>query len=243
MSPSSALDINCDLGEGEPFARTAALLRHVTSANIACGGHAGTARTIDQTIRLALQNRVLIGAHPGPWNRDDFGRGKVRLDTAALEMLLLHQIGALKTAAEKHGAQLHHIKLHGALYHATEFNPAFARTFLLAVSRWWPGTIVYALAGGTVARLGRKLDVTVWEEAFADRNYEDATHLVSRESAHALLQPGTEFTNRIRSLVSQQQIITLSGKKFAIKPRTICIHSDTTSAVAMARELRNCAGC
>src|SRR5436309_15056078 len=132
------IDFNCDLGEGEPVARTRALMRWITSANVACGGHAGDLQTMERCVRLARQFKVRLGAHPGPWSRTDLGRGVVRVTPGELELLLIHQVSALDTVARRKGMTLHHIKLHGALYHATETNETLARRYVATVKRWWP---------------------------------------------------------------------------------------------------------
>src|SRR2546426_12111900 len=107
------LDLNCDLGEGEPGGRTRALMRWIDSANIACGGHAGDVASMRRCLRLAKAHHVNAGAHPGPWNRSDFGRGATALSPDELELLLLHQVGTLERLARTEGVSLHHIKLHG----------------------------------------------------------------------------------------------------------------------------------
>src|SRR4030095_5379345 len=124
------LDLNCDLGEGEPQTRTRALMRWITSANVACGGHAGDVRSMSVCVRLCKEFGVLLGAHPGAWSRTDFGRGTVQIEPVELELLLLHQISALERIATQHGVHLHHIKLHGALYHATENDVPLARRYI-----------------------------------------------------------------------------------------------------------------
>ena len=124
------LDLNCDLGEGEPLPRTRVLMRWVTSANVACGGHAGDLKTMKACARLARQHGVRLGAHPGPWSRSDFGRGPVRIAPDEFELLLLHQVGALERVAQANGVRLHHIKLHGALYHVSEGNEAVANRYV-----------------------------------------------------------------------------------------------------------------
>src|SRR5256885_15204701 len=118
------VDLNCDLGEGESVAKTRALMRSITSANVACGGHAGDVRSMETSVRLARQYGVRLGAHPGLPSQ--FGRGIVKLSPAQLELLLLHQIGALERIARFHHVKLHHIKLHGSLYHAADADPALA---------------------------------------------------------------------------------------------------------------------
>src|SRR5688500_18309234 len=113
-------DLNCDLGEGEPRARTEALMRVITSANVACGGHAGDLASMERCVALAKKFKVRLGAHPGTADRAGFGRGELKITPAELELLLLQQVGTLERIARAHGVKLHHIKLHGALYHATE---------------------------------------------------------------------------------------------------------------------------
>src|ERR1041385_2748764 len=149
------LDLNCDLGEGEPLARTRALMRWITSANIACGGHAGDVKSMEACVRLAKQFGVRVGAHPGPWDRDDFGRGSVRMTPDELELLLLQQVGALERMARAHRVPLHHIKLHGALYHLSETDSALGRRYLECVGRWWPSAKIYARAGGAIKQRAR----------------------------------------------------------------------------------------
>src|SRR5438093_1543012 len=145
------LDLNCDLGEGEPGPRTRALMRWITSANVACGRHAGDLPTMESCVRLAKQFGVRLGAHPGTASRGDFGRAPVEVGADELELLLLEQVGALERLARAAGVRLHHIKLHGALYHASEASDVVARRYLRSVRRWWPRSVPYVRAGGTVA--------------------------------------------------------------------------------------------
>src|SRR5688572_10722831 len=143
-------DLNCDLGEGEPPSRTAALLRKATSANIACGGHAGNVQTMRLAIQLALRYNVRIGTHPGLNDRTGFGRTSGRISDSELELLLLHQVGGFEKLLQREGARLHHIKLHGALYHMVENSKMLCRAYLGAVKQYWPTAIIYARAGGNV---------------------------------------------------------------------------------------------
>ena len=229
------LDLNCDLGEGEPLARTRALMRRVTSANVACGGHAGDLKTMENCVRLARQLGVRLGAHPGPWSRTDFGRGPVRCAPDELELLLLHQVCALERVARAHGVRLHHIKLHGALYHISEENNALAGRYVTALRRFWPYAKIYARAGGRVARVARRAGLVVWEEAFADRGYRDDGTLVPRTEPTALLTETNLVVERVRRLLEQGELIAASGKHITLRPQTICIHSDTPHAVRLAR--------
>jgi 5-oxoprolinase (ATP-hydrolysing) subunit A len=225
-------DLNCDLGEGEPRARTEALMRVVTSANVACGGHAGTVETMERCVQLAKNYKVRLGAHPGPTDRSGFGRAEVEITSSELELLLLHQVGALERIARAHRIKLHHIKLHGGLYHATERDEQLAKAYLNVVRRWWPRVVVYALAGGTVARVAN--GVEVWEEAFLDRNYWDDGTLVPRSESNALLKTRDEVRNRIK-YVADGVVVSVNGKPIKLNPRTFCIHADTPRAIEFAR--------
>ena len=148
------LDLNCDLGEGEPIARTRALMRCITSANIACGGHAGDLVSVKACIRLARKFCVNIGAHPGPPGQGSFGRGPLEVSGDELELWLLQQVSVVERLAGAAGTRLHHIKLHGALYHASESSEALARRYLTGARRWWPRAILFVRAGGSAVQSG-----------------------------------------------------------------------------------------
>jgi len=229
------LDLNCDLGEGEPLSRTRALMRWITSANVACGGHAGTVATMTMCVRLARRHGVRLGAHPGSWARDDFGRGAVALSPDDLELLLLHQVGALEQIARAEGMRLQHIKLHGALYHATEQDDALARRYLRVVGRWWPSCLVFARAAGRVARLAGRFRIAVWEEAFADRGYRNDGSLIARGERGALIENDEQVVARTRLLMNDGTLEAASGRRLALRPRTICVHADTAGAQRLVR--------
>ncbi|HVY68293.1 MAG TPA: 5-oxoprolinase subunit PxpA [Verrucomicrobiae bacterium] len=236
------LDLNCDLGEGETASRTRALMRWITSANVACGGHAGDVASMTRCCELAWKFDVRLGAHPGPWDRASFGRAEIRLTAKELETLLLQQVGALERVARAHQLELHHIKLHGALYHAVERDAALARSYLRAVGKWWPGVRVYALAGGAVMRAASKSGVEVWGEIFADRSYRDDGSLVPRGQPGAVFEKVEAMIGRMKGFARTGTIPSVSGKPLRLSGRTLCVHSDTPSAVALAgrlaRELR-----
>ena len=236
------LDLNCDLGEGEPLGRTRALMRRVTSANVACGGHGGDLKSMEICVRLARHHGVRLGAHPGPWSRSDFGRGPARFAPDEIELLLLQQVGALECVAQANGLRLHHIKLHGALYHASEENEALARRYVTAVRRFWPHAKIYARAGGRVARVARRAGLVLWEEAFADRAYRDDGTLVPRTEPNAVLTEAGLVVERVRRLLDEGEVIAASGKHIVLRPQTLCIHSDTPHAAQLARAVAKALG-
>jgi 5-oxoprolinase (ATP-hydrolysing) subunit A len=226
-------DINCDLGEGEPRARTEALMRLITSANVACGGHAGDLDSMQRCVALARRHGVKLGAHPGTWDRQSFGRAESRITAAELELLLLQQVGALERVAKDERVRLHHIKLHGALHHAAERDEQLARAYVEIVARRWPRVVVYALAEGTVARVARGR-VKIWQEAFLDRNYLEDGSLVPRAARGALLREANEVRARLTGL-SNGVVKSVTGKVIPVRARTLCIHADGEMATRFAR--------
>jgi UPF0271 protein len=232
------LDLNCDLGEGEPAARTRALMRQVTSANVACGGHAGDLASMSRCARLALEFGVRLGAHPGPPGRADFGRAPVHASPAELALWVVQQAGALARVAGRFGLPLHHIKLHGALYHAAEADPALARSYAEAVREHFPGVKIYSLSGGRVARLARRAGIEVWEELFADRAYQADGRLVPRQQPGALLNTPDQVAARLADWIKTGRIGTVDGGQVRLAARTCCVHGDTVGSVALARAAR-----
>jgi 5-oxoprolinase (ATP-hydrolysing) subunit A len=201
------IDINCDLGESEPLEVTEALMRHITSANIG-------SENIRECVVLAKRYGVHVGAHP----RHPLGRGEVRVTPNELESLLLKQVDEFQN--------LHHIKLHGALYHATERDQGLAEKYIELVQREWPGVIIYAKRAGLVEQVAHTHRVPVWGEAFVDRRYRADGTLVPRTEPDALITD-------VRAAVSQGEELIRR-----LKPQTLCVHSDTPGAPAIAEALR-----
>lgn len=229
------IDLNCDLGEGEPPARTRALMRSIGSANVACGGHAGDAATLRATVALARRHGVRLGAHPGPWNRASMGRGSVGVSADELELLLLHQVGAISAVAAVERVRLHHIKLHGALYHAVEADARLARTYVRTVGTYWPRAAIYAMAGGRVVDLARRMGVACLAEAFVDRAYRPDGRLVERDRAGAVISDVKAAERRVRDLMSGRGLTAIDGTRIVFRVDTLCIHADTPDAPRLAR--------
>jgi UPF0271 protein len=166
----------------------------------------------------------------------------VRFEPDELELLLLHQVGALERIAQSNGVRLHHIKLHGALYHASDQHDVLARRYVAVVRRFWPQAKIYARAGGRVARVARRVGLVAWEEAFADRGYCDDGTLVPRAERHALLTKAALVVERVRRLLDEGEIIAVSGAHIVLRPQTLCIHSDTPHAAQLARAVVNALG-
>lgn len=231
------LDLNCDLGEGEAPARTRALMRWITSANIACGGHAGDARSMRTCVRLAKQSGVNIGAHPGPWNRADKGRNSVTISPDELELLLLQQVSALEQIASSEGVRLHHIKLHGALYHAAERDAKLARRYVRVVARHWPKAIVYGFTRGHVLPAVAQAGLRGFAEGFADRAYRADGRLVSRAETGAVLGDVRTAVTRVRDLLAGRGLMSMTGRRLPVRIDTLCVHSDSPHALPLVRVL------
>jgi len=189
-------------------------------------------------VGLAKQFGVRLGAHPGPWSRGDFGRGPLKPAASEIELLLVQQVGALERLARAKGVRLHHIKLHGALYHASESDEKIARAYLASVRQWWPRCIVFSRAGGTVARLAKRTGVRVWEEAYLDRGYREDGTLVPRDAPGAILHDRRSVKQRLEQLLLEGVIETVSNRPLKLQPRTVCLHSDTPNALQFARLAR-----
>ena len=232
------LDLNCDLGEGEPKGKTRALMRACTSVNIACGGHAGNVESMVFCVSLAKELGVRVGAHPGAWDRAGAGRTEVHLTSAELELLLLQQIGALGHVCQKSGIALHHVKLHGALYHLTESDRKLGDFYLDCLGCWWPRSIVYVRAGGRLAKAAAGRGIKVWEEAFQDRGYRADGTLVPRNAPGALLDNAKEIVRRATAFKSALAIETVTGASLILRPQTACIHSDSPGSVQALRAVR-----
>ncbi|MEW5892142.1 MAG: 5-oxoprolinase subunit PxpA [Pseudomonadota bacterium] len=232
------LDLNCDLGEGEHPNRIRALMRQIDSANVACGGHAGDARSMARCVRLADAFGVKLGAHPGPASRADFGRAALSPAPEQLARWVIEQAGALAELAGRQGLTLHHIKLHGALYHASEAEPELAQAYAETVRRHFPGVKIYSRSGGRVARIARQAGIEVWEELFADRAYRADGQLVPRSAAGAVLHNPAEVTARLRRWLESGEMDTVDGASVRLAGQTLCVHGDTEGASALIRAIR-----
>lgn len=224
------IDLNCDMGEMEDAAHEAALMEYITSANIACGGHAGDEATMERTVRLALARGVRIGAHPSYPDRANFGRVEMAMPAAEIEETVREQIERLEQVVAKLGGQIAHVKAHGALYNVAARDEMVARAIGAAVAGWNARAIVFGLAGSLALDVWRDMGLPIAAEAFADRRYEPDGSLRSRKFADALITDPTEAA-------AQALRFARDGKV-----RTICVHGDTPGAVAILKACREALG-
>lgn len=234
------IDLNADLGESpERLAdcSDAELMRYITSANIACGGHAGDAATMEHTLGLAQQNHVAAGAHPGYPDRAGFGRTALNIPLPDLESSIADQINALFVISRRLNIPLVHVKPHGALYHSCNHDAAIARTVGRAVLAIDLQLILVGQAGSPCLIVYREMGLRIAAEAFADRAYEPDGSLRNRALPGAVLDSPEIASAQAISIVTRKRVFTASSE-LAISADTLCIHSDTTQAWAIARRIR-----
>lgn len=225
------IDLNCDLGEGA--GHDAGLMPLITSANIACGGHAGDDATMRATVELALKHRVAIGAHPGFVDRENFGRKEMPLTSAALQDLVTTQIAALARLAP-----LRHVKPHGALYNLAARDAAVAKQIAEAVRAMDASLILYALAGSELVKAGRAAGLRVAEEVFADRTYQRDGSLTPRTRPDALIVDENAAVAQVLRMVREGRVRATDGTEVSLFADTVCVHGDGPHAVAFARRLK-----
>jgi len=235
------IDLNCDMGEmPEAVAdgRQEQLMRYITSANIACGGHAGDAEAMRLTIEQACRNGVAVGAHPGYEDRTSFGRSDLQLSSSEIAASVERQILALDAIATKCGAPVVHVKAHGALYNQAARSAEIARAIAQGVSRWRKDVVLVGLAGSLMLDEFRAAGFAVASEAFADRRYEKNGSLRSRRLSDALLTDPEEAAAQALQVVQKGSVIAADGTSISLRADTLCIHSDTPGALEIAAHVR-----
>jgi 5-oxoprolinase (ATP-hydrolysing) subunit A len=221
------IDLNCDMGELEDAAYEAGLMEFVTSASIACGGHAGDEATMERTARLALERGVRVGAHPSFPDRANFGRIEMALSPADLEREIFRQILRLDAVVRRVGGVVKYVKAHGALYNLAAKNRVAARAIGCAVAHWDPGAAVFGLAGSPALDLWKEMGLQVAAEGFADRRYEADGSLRSRKLPDALITAPDEAAAQAARLAREG------------RAQTICVHGDTPGAPAILKACRS----
>jgi UPF0271 protein len=230
------IDLNADLGEG--CANDEALLGLVSSANIACGWHAGDAMTMRQCVRWAIDNGVAIGAHPSFPDRENFGRSEMNLPKDEIVAGVLYQIGALAAIVKAEGGTLAHVKAHGALYNMAVKDPALADALCEAVRRFDPSLRFFGLAGSGMIAAAERAGLKPVEEVFADRGYQPDGSLVPRSRPGALIEDEEQSLAQTLSLVRDHQVTAIDGTVVSVNAQTVCLHGDGAHALDFARRIR-----
>jgi len=230
------VDLNCDLGEGAAF--DAELMPLITSANIACGAHAGDEATMRTTIALALRHGVAIGAHPGFADRENFGRVELPVTPAEAAVLVADQIGKLRDVAHQAGAVVRHVKLHGALYNMVSRDRKLAEAVMNSIWAVQKNLAVYVLAGSEGERVAREIGgMAVVSEVFADRSYQPDGSLTPRSRPEALLASESAAVEQVLGMVREGCVRAIDGRDVKIRAETICLHGDGANAVDLARNV------
>lgn len=230
------IDLNADLGEG--CDNDEALLGLVSSANIACGWHAGDASTMRQCARWAIDKGVAIGAHPSFPDRENFGRSTMNLPPDEIVAGMLYQIGALSAIVKAEGGTLAHVKPHGALYNQAVKDPALADAICEAVRRFDPQLRFFGLAGSGMITAAERAGLTPVEEVFADRGYLPDGSLVPRSQPGALIEEEEQSLAQTLSLVRDHKVTAIDGSVVPVNAQTVCLHGDGAHALAFARRIR-----
>ena len=235
------VDLNCDLGESFGAWRLGAddeVLPHITSANIACGFHAGDPGVMARTVGAAVAHGVALGAHPGLPDLAGFGRRTMDVSAAEAHDLVVYQVGALAAFAAAAGARLQHVKPHGALYNMAAARPELADAIARAVRAVDPGLALYVLAGSGMAAAAEAAGLRAVSEVFADRNYNADGTLVSRRRPDALVDDVDAAARRAVGMVREGRVRAVDGTDVELRADTICIHGDGPHATEFARRLR-----
>ena len=231
------IDINCDLGELGDSGNDEAIMPWITSANIACGGHAGNRQLMEKTILLAKKYGVSIGAHPGYPDRMNFGRKPISMTMMELRQAVMSQVSDLKILAEAYGQRLEHVKPHGAMYNSAAIDPGMAFTIAMAVRDIDSGLKLVGPPGSELKNAANDAGLEFLNEVFADRAYNDDGTLVSRNIPGAILHDMKTVIDRAVKMVSEGRVESISGKLIPIEADTICIHGDDDMAPGFARNL------
>ena len=235
------VDLNCDLGEGfgaYDLGVDEEILPFVTSANIACGFHAGDPAVMRKTVNLALENDVAIGAHPGLPDLVGFGRRQLDILPQEAYDMVVYQLGALMAFVKAEGATIQHVKPHGALYNMAAKSRVLSAAIAEAVYKVNPTLILFGLSGSELVSAGEKIGLQVAHEVFADRTYQLDGSLTSRKQPDALITNQEEAVQQVVRMVKEGKVLSRQGQDISVKADTVCIHGDGKHALEFARKIR-----
>ena len=238
---SRSIDLNSDLGESFgpwQMGDDANMLSIVTSANIACGGHASDPETMFQTLTMAKQNNVVVGAHPGYNDREGFGRRVIPMAPDEIGRMVAAQIGALSAMASLAGTSVRYVKPHGALGNLAARDMDVAQAIADATAQVDPSLAILAISGNKLEDAGRNAGLTVYSEIFADRGYLSSGQLVPRGQDGAMIHDAGEAAERLLAFLETGLMPVIDGDPISLDAHSICVHGDSPTAVAMAREVR-----
>ena len=235
------IDLNCDLGEAfgnYSFGGDKDIIPLITSANIACGFHAGDENVMNETIQLAKENNVGIGAHPGLPDLQGFGRRKMDIKPKEIYNLVVYQLGALNGFCKIHGTRINHVKPHGALYNMGAKNKEIAQAIAQAVYDFDKSLVLVGLSNTLLISEAEALGLRTASEVFADRRYEDDGQLVSRQESDATITNTDEALQQVLKMVTENKVVSKNGKEIDLQDDTICVHGDGAHALDFVTQIR-----
>lgn len=232
-----SIDINCDMGEG--IANEAWILPYISSANIACGFHAGDESEMERMVELCLRHRVAIGAHPSFPDRANFGRREMDMQAGEIQQMVREQLSKLSVIAISAGAQLHHVKPHGALYNMAARDGELASLLAKTVKDFDESLVYYGLSGSVMIDKAAACGLKVAHEVFADRTYQADGSLTPRSMPLALIRDPAQAIQQALQMVLRKEVSSSNGILVPVIADTICIHGDGLNAVELARELNS----
>lgn len=235
------IDLNCDLGEAfgnYSFGGDKDILPLITSANIACGFHAGDANVMNETIQLAKRHNIGIGAHPGLPDLQGFGRRKLDMSPEEVYNIVVYQLGALNGFCLIHDVKMNHVKPHGALYQMGAKDKSIASAIAQAVYDFDKTLVFVGLANTLLISEAKKLGLKTASEVFADRRYEDDGQLVSRKEPDAVISDSDEALNQVVKMVTENKVISKNNKEITLQADTICVHGDGAHALEFVNKIR-----
>jgi UPF0271 protein len=222
---------------GEGIGNDAEIMPYISSANIACGYHAGNKKTMKETIELAIKNNVAIGAHPSFFDRENFGRTEMNLQADNIYDLIILQLRTIDKIANSMGTTLHHIKPHGALYNMSAKDPTIAKAIAEATRDFGDHLILFGLSGSHSISEANAINLKTVSEVFADRSYQDDGSLTPRSEPGAMIEGVDECVQQVLQMVGERMVTSVNGKTIPINADTICIHGDGKHAPVLAKAI------
>ena len=238
---SRTIDLNCDMGESYgawKMGADADVMRYISSANIACGFHAGDPATIRKTVRLAIDHGVAVGAHPSLPDLMGFGRRTMKITPQEMYDLVVYQAGAVEAFARAAGAKLHHVKCHGALYNMAAVDEGLSEAMARAVKDLGGDIALYVLSNSIMMKTAKAQGVRVYGEVFGDRGYLDDGTLAPRGQPGGMIEDAAQSAKQVLAMVEEGYVTSLSGKRVPVAADTLCLHGDQPGAVVFAQNLR-----
>ncbi|KEI01155.1 5-oxoprolinase subunit PxpA [Clostridium botulinum] len=235
------IDLNCDMGESfgtYSIGNDKEILKYVSSANIACGFHAGDPSVMNNTVKMALESNVAIGAHVGFQDLMGFGRRIMNISPREAYDITVYQLGALYGFTKALGGSIKHVKPHGALYNMAAIDEKLAKAIVEAIYDVDNQLVLFGLSGSKLIQVGKKVGLRTANEVFADRTYTEQGTLTPRSEKNALIKDNTQCINQVISMIKEGKVTSCGGKEVAIKADTICIHGDGDKALDFVKDIR-----